>query len=471
MRSGLRCRSRVAIEDAVTRQPALLREAPLGRPLAGTQANTTKGVEVIVVAVVGLGYVGLPLAVEFGKKYPTVGFDLSEKKIAAYRNFLDPTGEVSQAELKAASQLRVTTDAADLANADFIIVAVPTPVDQAHQPDFGPLLSASEAVGKNLKRGATIVFESTVYPGATEEICVPVVERHSGLKWRRDFFVGYSPERINPGDKEHSLTRIIKVVSGDSPETLERVAEVYGSIIGAGVHRASSIKVAEAAKVIENTQRDLNIALINELALIFHKIGIDTNEVLAAAGSKWNFLQFRPGLVGGHCIGVDPYYLTHKADMLGYHPQVILAGRRINDGMGKYVADQTIKLMIQAGSSVNGAAVNILGLTFKENCSDLRNSRVIDVIRELNTFGARVHIHDPVADPAEAMHEYGLMLTSWDELPRADAIVSAVAHSQLRERSVDELAAKLVPNGVYVDVKGQVDAAALRSRGVKVWRL
>jgi UDP-N-acetyl-D-galactosamine dehydrogenase len=426
---------------------------------------------VTVVAVVGLGYVGLPLAVEFGKIYPTVGFDLSEKKIAAYRNFVDPTGEVSQAELKAASRLRVTTDAADLVDADFVIVAVPTPVDQAHQPDFGPLLAASEAVGKNLKRGATVVFESTVYPGATEEICVPVVERHSGFTWRRDFFVGYSPERINPGDKEHSLTRIIKVVSGDSPETLEKVAEVYSSIIAAGVHRASSIKVAEAAKVIENTQRDLNIALINELALIFHKIGIDTTEVLEAAGSKWNFLQFRPGLVGGHCIGVDPYYLTHKADMLGYHPQVILAGRRINDGMGKYVADQTVKLMIQAGSSVKGAAVNVLGLTFKENCPDLRNSRVIDVVRELTAFGARVHVHDPVADPAEAMHEYGLMLTPWDELPRADAIVSAVAHRALRGRSVDELAAKLVPNGVYVDVKSQVDAAALRSRGVKVWRL
>ena len=449
-----------------------MREAPgHGARDPGMRANTAKGVEVTVVAVVGLGYVGLPLAVEFGKQYPTVGFDLSEKKIAAYRNFLDPTGEVSQAELKAASGLRVTTDAADLANADFVVVAVPTPVDQAHRPDFGPLLSASEAVGKNLKRGATVVFESTVYPGATEEVCVPVLERSSGLQWRRDFFVGYSPERINPGDKEHSLTRIIKVVSGDSPETLERVAEVYSSIIAAGVHRASSIKVAEAAKVIENTQRDLNIALINELALIFHKIGIDTSEVLEAAGSKWNFLQFRPGLVGGHCIGVDPYYLTHKADMLGYHPQVILAGRRINDGMGKYVADQTIKLMIQAGSSVKGAAVNVLGLTFKENCSDLRNSRVIDVIRELNAFGARVHVHDPVADPAEAMHEYGLMLTSWDELPRADAIVSAVAHRALRERSVDDLVAKLVPNGVYVDVKSQVDAAALRSRGVKVWRL
>jgi UDP-N-acetyl-D-galactosamine dehydrogenase len=426
---------------------------------------------VTVVAVVGLGYVGLPLAVEFGKRYPTIGFDLSEKKIAAYRNFIDPTGEVSPAELRAASRLRVTTDARDLAEADFIVVAVPTPVDQAHRPDFGPLLAASETVGKNLKRGSIVVFESTVYPGATEEVCVPVVERASGMRWRQDFFVGYSPERINPGDKEHSLTRITKVVSGDSSETLEKVAAIYGSVVAAGVHRASSIKVAEAAKVIENTQRDLNIALINELALIFHKIGIDTTEVLEAAGTKWNFLNFRPGLVGGHCIGVDPYYLTHKADMLGYHPQVILAGRRINDGMGKYVADQTIKLMIQAGSAVNGAAVNVLGLTFKENCPDLRNSRVIDVIRELTTFGARVHVHDPVADPAEALHEYGLVLTPWEELPRADAIVCAVAHRALKQRSMNDIAAKLRPNGVYVDVKSQADVAALRAHGIQVWRL
>jgi len=425
----------------------------------------------IVVAVIGLGYVGLPLAVEFGKRYPTIGFDLSEHKVAAYRNFVDPTGEMSEAELKAASHLRVTTRAGDLAGADFIVVAVPTPVDQAHRPDFSPLLSASEIVGQNLKRGATVVFESTVYPGATEEVCVPCIERHSGFKWRRDFFVGYSPERINPGDKEHTLTRITKVVSGDSPQTLEKVAELYGSIVTAGVHRASSIKVAEAAKVIENTQRDLNIALINELALIFHKIGIDTTEVLEAAGTKWNFLGFRPGLVGGHCIGVDPYYLTHKADMLGYHPQVILAGRRINDGMGKYVADETVKLMIQAGSTVNGAAVNVLGLTFKENCPDLRNSRVIDVVRELAAFGVRVHIHDPVADPAEALREYGVELATWEELPRASAIVGAVAHRTLIERSPQELAAKLVPGGVYVDVKSQADVAALRALGLQVWRL
>jgi UDP-N-acetyl-D-galactosamine dehydrogenase len=333
------------------------------------------------------------------------------------------------------------------------------------------LLAASETVGRHLKRGATIVFESTVYPGATEEVCVPVIERYSSLQWRRDFFVGYSPERINPGDKEHTLTRITKLVSGDSPETLERVAAIYASIITAGVHRASSIKVAEAAKVIENTQRDLNIALINELALIFHKIGIDTTEVLEAAGTKWNFLRFRPGLVGGHCIGVDPYYLTHKADLLGYHPQVILAGRRINDGMGKYVADQTVKLMIQAGSAVKGATVNVLGLTFKENCPDLRNSRVIDVIRELASFGVSVRVHDPVADPAEALREYGVQLTPWDELPRADALIAAVAHQDYEQYSADALVAKLQPPGVYVDVKCQADAAALRARGVQVWRL
>jgi UDP-N-acetyl-D-galactosamine dehydrogenase len=425
----------------------------------------------ITVAVVGLGYVGLPLAVEFGRKYRTIGFDLSTAKVEAYRKGVDPTGEVAAEDLRAASGLSVTTDPAALAEAEFIVVAVPTPVDDAHQPDFGPLLGASESVGRHMKRGATIVFESTVYPGATEEICVPVIERHSGMKWKRDFFVGYSPERINPGDREHSLTRITKVVSGDTPETLERVATVYGSIIAAGVHRASSIKVAEAAKVIENTQRDLNIALMNELALIFHKIGIDTTEVLEAAGTKWNFLPFRPGLVGGHCIGVDPYYLTHKADKLGYHPQVILAGRRINDGMGKYVADQTVKHMIQAGFPVKGADVTVLGLTFKENCPDLRNSRVIDVIRELQSYGCRVHVHDPVADAVEARHEYGVDLVPWDALPRCSALVAAVAHREFRARPVDDFVRRLQPGGLYVDVKAQADAAALRARGVAVWRL
>ncbi|MCU0898184.1 MAG: nucleotide sugar dehydrogenase [Burkholderiales bacterium] len=423
------------------------------------------------VAVIGLGYVGLPLAVEFGKKHKTIGFDLSEAKIAAYRKHVDPTGEVSTEDLKAATQLTVTTDAAALKEADFVVVAVPTPIDEAHQPDFKPLVGASESVGKNLKPGAIIVYESTVYPGATEEICVPVIEKHSGKKWKKDFFVGYSPERINPGDKEHTLTKIVKVVSGDTTETLERVAKMYESVVTAGVHRASSIKVAEAAKVIENTQRDLNIALMNELSLIFHKVGIDTLEVLQAAGTKWNFLPFRPGLVGGHCIGVDPYYLTHKADMLGYHPQVILAGRRINDGMGKYVAEQAVKEMIHGGFSVKGAHVNVLGLTFKENCPDLRNSRVIDIIRELESYGVTVHVHDPLADADEARHEYGVELESWDQLPKANAIVAAVAHNEFKARPIDDYMAKLAGGGLLVDVKCQHDTAAFKARGIKVWRL
>jgi UDP-N-acetyl-D-galactosamine dehydrogenase len=424
-----------------------------------------------VVAVVGLGYVGLPLAVEFGRKFATRGFDLSQAKIDAYRRGIDPTGEVSTEALAAATGLTVGTDAAVLREADFVVVAVPTPVDEAHQPDFGPLLSASVAVGRNLKRGATVVFESTVYPGATEEICVPVLERESGLAWKRDFFVGYSPERINPGDREHTLTRITKVVAGDTPKTLELVALFYGAVVAAGVYKASSIKVAEAAKVIENTQRDLNIALMNELALIFHKIGIDTTEVLDAAGTKWNFLPFRPGLVGGHCIGVDPYYLTHKADKLGYHPQVILAGRRINDGMGKYVADETVKQIIRSGFPVKDAHVIVLGLTFKENCPDLRNSRVIDVVRELESYGAIVHVHDPVADAGEARHEHAVTLRSWDELPTATAIVAAVAHREFRARPVSDYIGKLLPGGLYADVKCQADAAALRAHGVNVWRL
>ncbi len=423
------------------------------------------------IAIVGLGYVGLPLAVEFGKKHRTIGFDLSEAKINAYRNHIDPAGEINTQEIKAASGLEVTTDPSALREADFIIVAVPTPVDDAHSPDFRPLVGASESVGKNLKRGATVVFESTVYPGATEEVCIPVIERYSGAQWKRDFFVGYSPERINPGDTQRTLTKITKIVSGDTPETLARVAEVYGSIVTAGVYRASSIKVAEAAKVIENTQRDLNIALINELAIIFHQIGLDTLEVLEAAGTKWNFLPFRPGLVGGHCIGVDPYYLTYKAETVGYHPQVILAGRRINDGMGKYVAEQTIKRIIRGGFSVNGENVIVLGLTFKENCPDIRNSRVVDVIRELQSYGANVFVHDPIANSAEAEHEYGIRLTQWADLPRAAAMVAAVAHQEFKRRPLEDFAAKILPNGIYVDVKSQADAAALRARGIEVWRL
>jgi UDP-N-acetyl-D-galactosamine dehydrogenase len=424
-----------------------------------------------VVAVVGLGYVGLPLAVEFGKKSKTIGFDLSETKIENYKQFVDPTGEVSTEELKAASQLAVSTDPSILSEADYIVVAVPTPVDIAHNPDFTPLAGASKTVGMHMKRGAIVIFESTVYPGATEEVCIPILEKHSGLKWKEDFHVGFSPERINPGDKEHTLTTILKVVSGDDDETLERIAQLYESVITAGVHRASSIKVAEAAKVIENTQRDLNIALMNELAIIFDKIGIDTLEVLKAAGTKWNFLPFRPGLVGGHCIGVDPYYLTHKAEMIGYHPQVILAGRRINDGMAKFVAEKTVKSMISAGFHVKGSKVNVLGLTFKENCPDLRNSKVADIVTELQTYGVEVHVHDPVASAKDAQHEYGIELESWETLPQADAIVVAVGHKELLARPLGDLEAKLNKGGCFIDVKSQFDQKAITEAGFSVWRL
>lgn len=423
------------------------------------------------VGVVGLGYVGLPLAVEFGKKMPTVGVDLSAEKVEAYLRHCDPTGEVASEDLAAAVHLTCTTDAAALADCDYIVVAVPTPVDAAHRPDFRPLIGASTSVGRHMKRGAIVIYESTVYPGATEEVCIPVLEKESGMQWKRDFHVGYSPERINPGDKEHTLTKILKVVSGDDEDTLDKVARLYESIVTAGVHRASSIKVAEAAKVIENTQRDLNIALMNELALIFHKLGIDTMEVLEAAGTKWNFLPFRPGLVGGHCIGVDPYYLTHKADMLGYHPQVILAGRRINDGMGEYIAEQTVKEMIAAGSQIKGARVAVLGLTFKENCPDLRNSRVIDVVRELESYGVRVHVHDPIADPRDARREYGIALEPWEDLPVCDALVVAVAHRQFRDRSLSDYQAKLNGRGVLVDVKSLFDPKAARATFHRFWRL
>jgi len=423
------------------------------------------------VAVVGLGYVGLPLAVAFGKIGPTIGFDLDQNKVDSYRHFCDPTGEVASQELQAAKYLHVTTDPAALKEADFVIVAVPTPIDSAHQPDFGPLVRSSRTVGEHLKRGAVVIYESTVYPGATEEICVPILEQRSGLRFQRDFHVGYSPERINPGDKEHTLTRITKIVAGDDAATLAQVADLYGSIITAGVYRASSIKVAEAAKVIENTQRDLNIALMNELSILFHKLDLDTQEVLEAAGTKWNFLPFRPGLVGGHCIGVDPYYLTYKADKLGYHPQVILAGRRINDGMGKYVAEQTIKQMIQAGSSVKGAKVTVLGLTFKEDCPDLRNSRVIDVIQELESYGVQVFVHDPVPAQNEAHEEYGIALLSWDALPVADAMVLAVAHKEFLGRDAEWFAAKIRPQGAFIDVKAKFSISALQACGLSVWRL
>lgn len=424
-----------------------------------------------VVAVIGLGYVGLPLVIEFGKHYKTIGFDISISKVESCINAIDPSRELSGTEMLLAKHASYTSNPSMLAEADFVVVAVPTPVDTAHIPDFRPLIGASISVGKNMKPGAIIIYESTVYPGATEEVCIPVLERESGMKWKQDFFIGYSPERINPGDKEHTLTKILKIVSGDTPETLEKVAQLYQKIIIPGVHRASSIKAAEAAKVIENTQRDLNIALMNELAIIFDKIGIDTNEVLEAAGTKWNFLNFKPGLVGGHCIGVDPYYLTHKAAMLGYQPEVILAGRRINDSMGKFIAEQTIKNMIASGSYIKGAKVNVLGLTFKENCGDLRNSKVIDIIKELKSYGVEVFVTDPQADIEEAMHEYSVRLLSWDALPRADAIVAAVAHDEYAQLSMEDFSKKLVKGGAFIDVKSSFDRTAIESAGYKLWRL
>jgi UDP-N-acetyl-D-galactosamine dehydrogenase len=425
----------------------------------------------VTVAVIGLGYVGLPLVVEFGKKTRTIGFDIVEPKVVKCRAGIDPSREIPGTEMRLAVHAEYTSDPSALSEADFILVAVPTPVDSAHIPDFGPLVGASRSIGPHLKDGAVVVFESTVYPGATEEVCIPVLEQASGKQWKRDFFVGYSPERINPGDREHMLTNVLKVVAGDTPETLDKVAALYEMIVKPGVHRCTSIKAAEACKVIENTQRDLNIALMNELAIIFEKLDIDTTEVLDAAGTKWNFLKFKPGLVGGHCIGVDPYYLTHKAEMLGYHPQVITAGRRINDGMGKYIAEQAIKQMIANGSYIKGARVNILGLTFKENCADLRNSKVVDVIQELKSFGAEVFVHDPQADPAEAMHELGVKLLDWDDLPRADAIIAAVGHRQYKELTAEDLCRKVIRNGCFVDVKSSYDQPALEQCGLHVWRL
>ena len=423
------------------------------------------------VSVVGLGYVGLPLAVEFARHFPTVGFDVSRAKIEHFRRHEDPTGEVTREQFEAATGLRVTDDPAELAAADFLIIAVPTPVDEAHRPDFGPLVSASEICGRHMKRGAIVVYESTVYPGATEEVCIPVLERHSGMRWKQDFHVGYSPERINPGDREHTLTRIVKVVSGDDEPTLEAVADLYGRVIAAGVHRAASIKVAEAAKVIENTQRDLNIALMNELAVIFERLGIDTLDVLNAAGTKWNFLPFRPGLVGGHCIGVDPYYLTTKAEMVGHHPEVILAGRRINDSMGKYVASRTIKEMVAAGFPVSERPIVVLGLTFKENVPDLRNSKVIDVIRELQSYGAAVHVHDPIAEPAAAVHDYGIEQTAWEALPKAAAIVLAVPHRWYLDKGVAGLLSRAQPGAVIADVKGVLPREEVMAGGLRLWRL
>jgi len=423
-----------------------------------------------IVSVIGLGYVGLPVAVAFGRQSKTIGFDINATRISELQAGFDRTGEVSAEDLKVTNIL-FTNQIAELREADFHIVAVPTPVSDANQPDLTPMLRASETVGQALKVGDIVVYESTVYPGVTEEECVPILERFSGLVCGRDFTVGYSPERINPGDKEHTFTKIKKVVAGQDLQTLDVVATVYESVVTAGVHRASSIKVAEAAKVIENTQRDLNIALMNELALIFDRMGIDTTEVLEAAGTKWNFLNFKPGLVGGHCIGVDPYYLTHKAEKIGYIPQVILAGRRINDGVGKFIAQRTVKEMIHAGHNILGTTVTVLGLTFKEDCPDLRNSKVIDIIRELNDYGINVQVHDPLADPTEAAHEYGVTLVPFAELQPAAAVVVAVSHQKYRAFTPAALTQLMGNQPVLIDVKSQYDRQALEQAGMRVWRL
>lgn len=424
------------------------------------------------IAVIGLGYVGLPLAVEFGKKLPVVGFDIQQKRIQELQSGQDHTLEVSPEELKQAAQLSYSSNLNDLKDCNFFIVTVPTPVDEVNRPDLTPLRKASETLGKVIKKGDIVVYESTVYPGATEEVCIPVLEQVSGLKFNQDFFAGYSPERINPGDKVNTLTKIKKITSGSTPEVADFVDQVYASIITAGTHKASSIKVAEAAKVIENTQRDLNIALVNELSVIFDRLGIDTIDVLEAAGSKWNFLPFRPGLVGGHCIGVDPYYLTHKAEEVGYHPQVILAGRRINDNMARYVARNTIKHMLKNGIDVPRAKIGVLGITFKENCPDIRNSKVEDLIKEFQTWGAQVVVCDPWADAEEVKHEYGIELGQVNAEHPVDALVVAVGHNEFRNLSAAELKSYVRSNQpVLADVKGLFDRISMTEQGFTVFRL
>ncbi|MBI5494831.1 MAG: nucleotide sugar dehydrogenase [Deltaproteobacteria bacterium] len=422
------------------------------------------------IGIVGLGYVGLPLALAFARKFPgTVGFDINRAKTNELRAGKDRTGEVDEAELRSSS-LEITADENALKNCTFLVVAVPTPIDKNNRPDFRALQGSSETVGRVIGKGAVVVYESTVYPGVTEDVCSPIIEKISGKKRGVDFKLGYSPERVNPGDKVHRLEKILKVVSGEDAETLERVASVYGAIIEAGVHRAPSIKVAEAAKVIENTQRDLNIALMNELALIFDRMGISTRDVLAAARTKWNFLPFVPGLVGGHCIGVDPYYLTTKAEEMGYHPQVILAGRRINDGMGVYVAQRIVKMLAHADIPIKGARIAILGLTFKEDVPDLRNSRVPDIAQELKQFGIDAMIHDPLADAHEAVEEYGVKLAKWEDLTALDGVVVAVAHRKYKEMPVKDLLGGMRPKGVVADVKGLLNAADMPA-GVHYWSL
>ena len=422
------------------------------------------------IAVIGLGYVGLPVALAFGKKFPgTVGFDINGQRVRELQSGHDVTREVSADELKSA-KIVFSADESALKDCDFFVVAVPTPIDDDKRPDLHALTSASKTVGRAIKKGGIVVYESTVYPGVTEDICGPILEQTSGLKCGTEFTLGYSPERINPGDQEHTLENVIKVVSGQDEKTLEIISEVYGSVVKAGVYRAPSIKVAEAAKVIENTQRDLNIALMNELAIIFDRMSISTKDVLDAAGTKWNFLRFSPGLVGGHCIGVDPYYLTTKAEQLGYRPQVILAGRRINDGMGQFIAQRAVKFMVNCGFVMKGARVGILGITFKENVPDIRNSRVPSIISELREFGVEVLVHDPLAEAEEVRHEYGLELTPWNDFKKLDSVILAVSHQEFSKRSVSELCSVLKPNGVFIDVKSAIQPEAVPD-GITYWRL
>ena len=423
------------------------------------------------IAIIGLGYVGLPLAVHFGVKFHTTGFDLKDNIIENCKRFEDPTGEVSKKDFEKASFFYPTSDPSKISDADYIIVAVPTPIDKARRPDLKYIESSSVTAGKYMKKGAVVIFESTVYPGVTEDVCVPILEKTSGYEWKKEFHVGYSPERINPGDKEHTLSRIVKVVSGDDEKTCDRVAKLYETIIEAGVHRTQTIKEAEAAKVIENTQRDLNIALMNELALIFDKFGIDTKNVLEAAGSKWNFLPFRPGLVGGHCIGVDPYYLTFKAESEGYHPQIILSGRRINDNMGRFVVEKTIKMMINQGLSVKNSKIGVLGLTFKEDCPDLRNTRVVDIIEELYSYGTNVLVHDAISDSKEAMAYYDINLCKWEDLKDLSALILAVPHKAYLEKNLSEFKEILLPEGCLIDVKSVFDPKEAKEAGINFWRL
>ena len=423
------------------------------------------------IAVVGLGYVGLPLAVRLSGHFSVTGYDINEKRVAQLQSGEDRTLEVPGEEMQKA-RIFFTSNGADLESCRLIIVAVPTPIDEYRIPDLTPVKSATQTVGAHLSPGTCVVFESTVYPGVTQEVCIPILEKESGLAAGKGFSVGYSPERINPGDREHTLENVVKIVSGLNEETANLLQDVYGEVVGAGIHRASCIKVAEAAKVIENTQRDLNIALMNELAMIFHKMGIDTTEVLEAAGTKWNFMPFRPGLVGGHCIGVDPYYLTFKAESMGYHPEMILAGRRINDNMGKYVAERTVKILIQNGKTVNTAKIAVLGVTFKENVPDLRNTKVVDIIGELEDYGCAVRVHDPLADPMEAREHYGITLTPMEGLSDMDAVILAVRHRTYMDMGLLRIAQLCGPGGpIVVDVKAAFDPKAAKKMGISYWRL